>query len=533
MSSSMSFERKVSSPHQSWEQADPPRAHQIHHHHHHPAGGLGHHALLDQEPTELSVLLSHSRNSCSPPAISTPARPRLATFLLCLLVPTVFVCVALSPLALFFSLFPLTVVIGLPIWLSSTILLVISLAWIPYLLFAQDDLPSQSSLLLPFSPIKVLRIVSTLVKHVIIVLRSNWLEIMLDYSYRKIIVIGRNRRTKPAIVSRDIIYAYSDNSRRRNKRLDVYLPPSFSANTARAPVLVFIHPGGWRWFHKSLFLQLGLRLRRLGFCVVIPDFTKFPEGRCEQSARDIRCALRWVSRSIGEYGGDAHRIFLAGHGSGAHLALLTVLESSVAQCLEEYGYPGDAPPAAGVFSHGNGHISSHELELPHIEGMILLSGIYDPIHQLRAEARVGCHQFLALRRALGPSHAITLQNSPAHLLHWAQNFLLPRHLPPKFLIIHGGEDRNVAILQSHFLSTLLENINRHTGSDDQSSCYSPEDAGSSHGGAPKAELKVRFTPLKHLDHLGTLFSLLIADGPHQRQFGYSKLIVDEILSLVG
>jgi acetyl esterase/lipase len=32
-----------------------------------------------------------------------------------------------------------------------------------------------------------------------------------------------------------------------------------------------------------------------------------------------------------EYGGDAHWIFLAGHRLGAHLALLTVLESLFAQ----------------------------------------------------------------------------------------------------------------------------------------------------------------------------------------------------------
>ncbi|POW17858.1 hypothetical protein PSTT_00036 [Puccinia striiformis] len=355
---------------------------------------------------------------------------------------------------------------------SSTIILVYSLAWIPYLLFAQDDLSSHQSILLPFSPIKVLRIVTTLVKHLIILLRSNWIELVLDYSYRKIIVMGRDRKTNkntPSIVTRNIIYGYTDEIRKRNKRLDVYLPPSFNNSSTPvttdshnlAPVFVFIHPG-----------------------------TQFPEGRCDHSVRDIRCALKWVSRSISQYGGNPYRIFLAGHGSGAHLSLLTVLESS-------------------------------------------------------DEVRVGWHHILATRRALGPSHSATLSNSPARLLHWAQNFLAPKFLPNKFLIIHGGQDKNVPILQSHFLYTLLENINRqqqlNTTTDDQSSCYSRSAAGGGEGEGSANnnhksvdEVKVTFKALKNLDHLAGLVALMIPDSTHHSNHdGYSKIIIDEILALVG
>jgi len=464
------------------------------------------------------------------PPINPSGHPRLRTFLLCLLLPTLLLCSLLSPLSLLFSLLPFTAVIALPIWLSSTILLLVSLAWFPYLLFAQDDLPSDTALLVPFSPMRILRIVSTLTKHVMMALRWNWLQLILDYSYRKMMVVGRNRRrrSQPALVVPEIIYAYADHSgRRRNKRLDLYLPPSFSSesdsqSTLAAPVLLFCHPGGWRWFNKALFLQLGLRLRRLGFCVVIPDFTQFPEGRCDQSLRDIRSALNWVSRCIGQYGGDPDRIFLAGHGSGAHLALLTVLKSSIVRSAEEY----EASDRV------------HDHDLPHIEGMILLSGIYDPVDQLRAEARHGCHEFLALRSALGPSHASTLANSPNHLLHHYQFSLRPRHLPEKFLIIHGGEDRNVGILQSHVLSTLLDNINRQQGGtgweeDHSSSSHSREEH---EAAASKGHVHVRFVPLKHLDHLGTLFSLLFHNpnsNPNLPNAAYPKLIIDEILGLVA
>ncbi|KNZ54384.1 hypothetical protein VP01_2961g4 [Puccinia sorghi] len=510
-----------------------------------------------------SPMICHQE--AAPPPINPSGHPRLRTFLLCLLLPTLLLCSLLSPVSLLFSLLPFTVVVALPICLSSTILhvyyisplqlLLIALAWFPYLLFAQDDLPSNTTLLLPISPMRILRIrrwltadCNLVTKHVIMALRSNWLQLILDYSYRKMMVVGRNRRrhSQPTLVVPEIIYAYADQSRRSNKRLDVYLPPSFSSESheqsAAAPVILFCHPGGWRWFNKALFLQLGLRLRRLGFCVVIPDFVySISRGKMRRiSPRHPICVelgvsihrVKKISVSITpnprpnlifsfshrQYGGDPDRIFLAGHGSGAHLALLTVLKNSIVRSAEEY----DASDPV------------HDHDLPHIEGMILLSGIYDPVDQLRAEARHGCHEFLALRRALGPSHATTLAHSPNHLLHHYQFSLRPRHLPEKFLIIHGGQDRNVGILQSHVLSTLLDNINRQggTGWEEDHSLSSQED----HEGTSKGHVHVRFVPLKHLDHLGTLFSLLFHDpnsNRHHPNSPYPQLIIDEILGLVA
>ncbi|KAI9615282.1 hypothetical protein KEM48_005710 [Puccinia striiformis f. sp. tritici PST-130] len=423
---------------------------------------------LDEQPSQ--TLIDHEQLNLldsrphPAPAIQPSAQPRWNNCLLGLLVPTAVICSTVSPIALFFSLLPVTIVVGLPIWISSTIILVYSLAWIPYLLFAQDDLSSHQSILLPFSPIK------------------------------------------------EIIYGYTDEIRKRNKRLDVYLPPSF--NNSSTPVTTDSH-------------NLA-PTKKIRFLCGIPDFTQFPEGRCDHSVRDIRCALKWVSRSISQYGGNPDRIFLAGHGSGAHLSLLTVLESSITRCLEEQGYP--------IVNRG-----PEELDIPAIEGMILISGIYDPINQIRDEVRVGWHHILATRRALGPSHSATLSNSPARLLHWAQNFLAPKFLPNKFLIIHGGQDKNVPILQSHFLYTLLENINRqqqlNITTDDQSSCYSRSAGAEGEGSANNNhksvdEVKVTFKALKNLDHLAGLVALMIPDSTHHSNHdGYSKIIIDEILAL--
>ncbi|KAA1069393.1 hypothetical protein PGT21_023259 [Puccinia graminis f. sp. tritici] len=297
----------------------------------------------------------------------------------------------------------------------------------------------------------------------------------------------------------------------------------------------------------SLFLSLFPITLIFGLPIWISStLTQFPDGRCQDSVRDIRCVLRWVASSIREYGGDPERIFVAGHGSGAHLSMLTVVRSAIRRSLAVQAYPSSVPP---IFQQEE----EEEEELPMIEGMILLSGIYDPINQLRAEARAGWLDILASRRALGPSHPSSLANSPAHLLHHALPFLEPRYLPAKFLIIHGGEDKNVPILQSHFLSTLLSTLTHPSHSSPSPSPSSPSSSESESSNESynkhRGRIQVTFKPLKELDHLAALFALMIGDyaplnsppptttsgNPRSLPLGppYSSIIVQQILQLVG
>lgn len=51
---------------------------------------------------------------------------------------------------------------------------------------------------------------------------------------------------------------------------------------------------------------------------------------------DIRRVLAWTNRNIAQYGGDRHNIHLMGHGSGAHLALLTVVQEAVVRSRDSF-----------------------------------------------------------------------------------------------------------------------------------------------------------------------------------------------------
>jgi arylformamidase len=127
-----------------------------------------------------------------------------------------------------------------------------------------------------------------------------------------------------AVFRHDLDLAYGDHPR---QVLDMYYPPPA---TNAAPVLVFLHGGGFRrsgpgfvGFNGQPYLERGGMFVSMGYRF-IPD-VRFPDT-CE----DVELGLRWLGDRIAERGGDPERIYLAGHSAGAMLAAMVGLrESSV------------------------------------------------------------------------------------------------------------------------------------------------------------------------------------------------------------
>ncbi len=98
------------------------------------------------------------------------------------------------------------------------------------------------------------------------------------------------------------------------------------ADSARRPVLVWLHGGAWQTGAGSLDWYHGARLAREGDIVVVgvnyrlgvlgyllhPAVSKGNLGTLDQIA-----ALRWINEHIGGFGGDGERITLAGQSAGA------------------------------------------------------------------------------------------------------------------------------------------------------------------------------------------------------------------------
>jgi acetyl esterase/lipase len=89
-------------------------------------------------------------------------------------------------------------------------------------------------------------------------------------------------------------------------------------------VVVFFHGGRWTNGSKDSYLFIGDAFAKRGYVAVVPDYRKYPAVRFPAFVEDGAKALAWVYDHISDYGGDPHRIFVAGHSAGAYIgALLT------------------------------------------------------------------------------------------------------------------------------------------------------------------------------------------------------------------
>ena len=136
---------------------------------------------------------------------------------------------------------------------------------------------------------------------------------------------------EPFVVSRDI--GYSDVAANPyENQLDVYLPKTPAARPA--PVVVWVHGGGWYQGNKDLVVaDKARKFIRSGFLFVSVNYRLSPRvtdpgslapGRTmfPDQPNDVAAAIGWVDENISGFGGDPDRLVLMGHSAGGHLVSL-------------------------------------------------------------------------------------------------------------------------------------------------------------------------------------------------------------------
>ncbi len=113
----------------------------------------------------------------------------------------------------------------------------------------------------------------------------------------------------------DVPYA---NSTSEKQKLDIYTP----ASAISAPVVFWIHGGGWQTGDKSEVDYKPELFTKLGYLFVSINYRLLPEVEMEDILHDVAMSFRWVQDNIAPHGGDPKRIILMGHSAGAQLAAL-------------------------------------------------------------------------------------------------------------------------------------------------------------------------------------------------------------------
>ena len=144
--------------------------------------------------------------------------------------------------------------------------------------------------------------------------------------------------------------------------LDVILP---ERPVDGAPLHVFVHGGYWRSGEKHNYHLVAEPVLAAGGVAALVEYDLMPHARLEVLVDQVRRAVGWLQAHCREFGADPTRLTVSGHSAGAHLASYLAA-----------GGPDDC----------------REPALPSIQGLFLLSGIYDlsdiPHSFLREEAQM-------------------------------------------------------------------------------------------------------------------------------------------------
>lgn len=148
-------------------------------------------------------------------------------------------------------------------------------------------------------------------------------------------------------VATNLVYYNGPGFNPQKHVLDIFSPKDLP----NAPVLFFIHGGGWRSGDKSIYPFFGRTFAQQGFVTVVISYRLTPEVQHPGHIQDVARAFAWVYKNISQYGGNPNQIFVAGHSAGGHLAALLALNKKY---LQAEGLSTDlikgVSPVSGVYN---------------------------------------------------------------------------------------------------------------------------------------------------------------------------------------
>jgi acetyl esterase/lipase len=149
----------------------------------------------------------------------------------------------------------------------------------------------------------------------------------------------------PALdIQKDIVYGTAAGL---ELKMDFAKPTLCAAQSV--PLVVYLHPGGWRGGDKSGAVESSdhVMFYQLGFAVASIDYRLAPGSRFPAQIHDAKLAIRYLRQNAGRLGIDPDRIGVWGASAGAHLAFL-LAATTEADGLEGPGLEGVSSRVQGA-----------------------------------------------------------------------------------------------------------------------------------------------------------------------------------------
>ena len=127
--------------------------------------------------------------------------------------------------------------------------------------------------------------------------------------------------TEPAVpegieVKKDIVYKQVDST---SLQLDIYRLKSLGK---AAPVLIFIHGGGWSKGKRSDYLPYLLDYAQKGYVTVTVSYSLSGVAHFPAAMQDVQTAVQWIRENSAAYMINPEKIALIGGSAGGHLAMM-------------------------------------------------------------------------------------------------------------------------------------------------------------------------------------------------------------------
>jgi len=225
-------------------------------------------------------------------------------------------------------------------------------------------------------------------------------------------------------IRRDLPYAVIENT---TLKLDLYLPESSSP----AGLIIWVHGGAWRAGSRDNVDLKGLVQR--GWSIASVDYRLATAARFPAQIHDIKAAIRFLRAHASDFGYPGNRFVIAGSSAGGHLAALVGVTNGES-ALE--GTEGDFLSVSSS-----------------VQAIVDLYGASDLTTILAQSTPQG----LAMRK---PALDLLLGGQPDAKPDLARLASPVFHVDagdPPLLLLHGDQDPQMPINQSHELQGAYEN----------------------------------------------------------------------------
>ncbi|MEI6676958.1 MAG: alpha/beta hydrolase [Mariniphaga sp.] len=209
----------------------------------------------------------------------------------------------------------------------------------------------------------------------------------------------------------------------KSLQLDLYKSQDLNKT---APLLVFIHGGGWSGGERADYLVYLLAFAKKGYVTATVSYRLLKDAPYPACAEDITDAVQWLYKNGDNYGYDPNRIALIGGSAGAHLALLAA-----------YEWKNVKTNTDSTFVCSNRH---------RIKAVV---DIYGPTDLTTEFSRTNSTVISFLAHSYAQAPELFLEASPIRYLD--------KYDPPT-MILHGTSDQTVPIGQSDLLKAKLDSL---------------------------------------------------------------------------